>query len=854
MRPQITVLSNIFQIPPSGVSLQWCKVLPANSNTTSKNDSETAFEYFVPTLLQCFVVILCGYLAGRTRIMMPSQAIGLNTFVTYFSLPAVIILSIATINLESVHWNLLGGLMLSKVIIFISVAVGTLLLCKPTNLAMAGLYAIFCTQCNDLGIGIPIVSALYAITQPMFSRYMYLLTPLTLALLNPVSFILMEVEKIRQYNKQEASASDDDKKEKSTQSTQSSTFLHHVKHLFKLSWVVALGIIKNPVIIATVLGIILNFSFQSQLPDIIYVILKVLASTFSGSVLFLLGISMVGKLVLLRGKSLFLPGMLFIVKMIASPFINHALVEATVDEGNNSQIFLDFSLLYGVIPPGTSVLLFANQYGLPTDAISCTMVISTFLSFLMAFLVAKTSFLKVSTLIQYAAELKNTMFYVGLFTTLACIWVGVYFLYIRRWKRMPYPAAMCLAVAQAILAFGILLWSLVNEETKWIMYINWFLVTNGQFSSRLWTVILAFVLVLVAQHKSDQAFKFLRSMLVVGFGIPLVVVVCLIIEIILNNRSTYDHSLPLFLYGGTEVILNVVVLTICFLTTIALVVLYHRKLQMSKNEDVHSRDNLQHETDKNPIKKENESVYKIQLKIHSSRRPSLVVRRTETSISLKDLLSVAEGSDLDFTDLGDGFDGELGEIPRTFQELRYEILLIVLCVSMAISLVVNIWKMRSVEPSGSRMGMEFVEAVMNCGQGFYLFIIFGLDVRTLSASLVKSWRNLRYGKETPVLPPVDELDQETCHVCYQFVTYHFDSVIQQLPKDITWKNRTFKSVFTGKQLVNWLIKAGLAHSSYEAEEYGQKLLNGRVIRHIQDAHYFYDSPFLYEFIPQEHEH
>ncbi|XP_022237952.1 integral membrane protein GPR155-like [Limulus polyphemus] len=504
-----------------------------------------AFEYFVPTLLQCFVVILCGYLAGRTRIMMPSQAIGLNTFVTYFSLPAVIILSIATINLESVHWKLLGGLMLSKVIIFILVAVGTLLLSKPINLAMAGLYAIFCTQCNDLGIGIPIVSALYATTQPLFPRYMYLLTPLTLALLNPVSFILMEVEKIRQYNKQEALAADDDKKEKTTQGIQSSTFLQHAKHVFKLSWIVALGIIKNP----------------------------------------------------------------------------------------------DFSLLYGVIPPGTTVLLFANQYGLPTDM----------------------------------------------------MWVGVYFLYIRRWKRMPYPVALCLAVARAILAFGVFLWSLVNQETKWIMYANWILITSGQFSSRLWTVILAFALVLVAQHKSDQASKFLRFMLVVGFG------------------------------------------------------------------------------------------------------------KTQ-------------------------------------------------------SLVVNIWKIRSVEPSGSRMGMEFVEAVMNFGQGFFLFIIFGLDVRTLSASLVKSWRNLRYGKETPVLPPVDELDQETCHVCYQFVTYHFDSVIQQLPKDITWKNRTFKSVFSGKQLVDWLIKVGLAHNCYEAEEYGQKLLNGRVIRHIRDAHYFYDSPFLYEFIPHEHEH
>lgn len=96
------------------------------------------------------------YVAGRMSLISQTEAKGLNTFVGSFSLPALIFLSLAELDLSSVNWMFLLSILVAKTIVFLVVVAVTLLVSRPVNMGRAGLFAIFCTQSNDFAIGYPI--------------------------------------------------------------------------------------------------------------------------------------------------------------------------------------------------------------------------------------------------------------------------------------------------------------------------------------------------------------------------------------------------------------------------------------------------------------------------------------------------------------------------------------------------------------------------------------------------------------------------------------------------------------------------------------------------------------------------
>ena len=58
-------------------------------------------------------------------------------------------------------------------------------------------YAILCTQSNDFVLGFPVLSSIYGVSHKEYHMYPYLLAPMSLASLNPIGFILMEIGKSR---------------------------------------------------------------------------------------------------------------------------------------------------------------------------------------------------------------------------------------------------------------------------------------------------------------------------------------------------------------------------------------------------------------------------------------------------------------------------------------------------------------------------------------------------------------------------------------------------------------------------------------------------------------------------------
>lgn len=110
-----------------------------------------------PALLECFGIILCGYVAGRTNIISATQAKGLGNFVSKFALPALLFKNMVLLDFGDVIWPFFFSILVAKVTVFFCVCVLTLLVAnRESRFSKAGLFSIFATQSNDFALGYPI--------------------------------------------------------------------------------------------------------------------------------------------------------------------------------------------------------------------------------------------------------------------------------------------------------------------------------------------------------------------------------------------------------------------------------------------------------------------------------------------------------------------------------------------------------------------------------------------------------------------------------------------------------------------------------------------------------------------------
>ena len=76
---------------------------------------------------------------------------GLGVFTAKFSLPALIFLSLSTIDLANTRWSFILAMFLTKSLVFLLVFFTDFLLKR--DLSRAVLFAISSTQTNDFGLG-----------------------------------------------------------------------------------------------------------------------------------------------------------------------------------------------------------------------------------------------------------------------------------------------------------------------------------------------------------------------------------------------------------------------------------------------------------------------------------------------------------------------------------------------------------------------------------------------------------------------------------------------------------------------------------------------------------------------------
>ena len=132
--------------------------LPPNVTKDAMTDSghDVSIDNLYPAIIQCFVIILSGYIAGRLHLLSESQGKGLATFVSYFCLPSLLFKNMCVLNFNAVDWLFLAGVLIAKSLVFLFVVIVTLVAKRPMNFGYAGLFGIFVTQSNDFALGYPI--------------------------------------------------------------------------------------------------------------------------------------------------------------------------------------------------------------------------------------------------------------------------------------------------------------------------------------------------------------------------------------------------------------------------------------------------------------------------------------------------------------------------------------------------------------------------------------------------------------------------------------------------------------------------------------------------------------------------
>jgi predicted permease len=210
--------------------------------------AEVISQELLPALLSIFVVILGGYLAGTFKLLDPSAVRGLAKTCGMIQLPILLFCGLATIDFYSPTFAdlkvFMYGICIAKSIVFALIVVMCVLTDRSVDRwGKAGIRGVFVTQQNDFSLGLPIFAALYLKTKPQFMSILFLAAPVSLVLLNPLAFVMMEY---------------------------SNTQKQGQKMSCRVMLKILLKVVTNPITWSAFLGLIVNFCTKGTLPPILY--------------------------------------------------------------------------------------------------------------------------------------------------------------------------------------------------------------------------------------------------------------------------------------------------------------------------------------------------------------------------------------------------------------------------------------------------------------------------------------------------------------------------------------------------------------------------------------------------------
>lgn len=325
------------------------------------------------------------------------------------------------------------------------------------------------------------------------------MAPISLAILNPIGYVLMEISKMQAAQQQQQIAATDDAEPMRRGSVCPQLAEREENAAARASRKSALimktirSILFNPILFMTVLGVIGGVAFPNGLPVMMSGVLRVFGNSFSATALFLLGLRMLGTGTETQRPGFLTPCVLILVKLLVLPLVNRQMVNLMQAGANVSDTtdLSTYAFLYGTFPSAPGVFVIATQYQTDIDLIATSMVACTFISGPLMFISAKMISLTNLNPADYLHELDNFALDISCVGMVACVWVLLLFGLTKRFKRMPQRVTCCLVVSQFVFCIGIVMWATLGSQKGWFMYLQFALFTIGSYSSRLWTAILA---------------------------------------------------------------------------------------------------------------------------------------------------------------------------------------------------------------------------------------------------------------------------------------------------------------------------------------------------------------------------
>ncbi|MBN3300293.1 GP155 protein, partial [Amia calva] len=795
-----------------------------------------SIDQLFPALLECFGIILCGYVAGRANIITSSQAKGLGNFVSKFALPALLFKNMVLLDFANVIWSFLYSILIAKVAVFVIVCVLTLLVASPeSRLSKAGLFSIFATQSNDFALGYPIVEALYKDTYPEYLQYIYLVAPVSLMILNPIGFAFCEIQKWREHRGQQ-----------------------HNK--LKIVGVVVLQVLKNPIVFMVVIGIASHFILRQKIPVFMAQFVDGLANSFGGSALFYLGLSMVGQLRKLT-KSTFVSLILLITaKLLVMPLICRNMVEL-LDKGNSSvnhTSLSNYAFLYGVFPTAPSVAIYAAQYNMELEIVTSGMVISTFVSAPIMYVSAWLLTIPLMDSKRLATALQSVSFDISIVSLIAVVWTVTVLLLSKKFKRLPHMFTMNLLVAQFLVCVGMILWNFIIKQDNFISQIlSFILLYSSLYSTYLWTGLIALSLVLV--NKDDELKVQPAVFMIAGWGIPAFIVGILLIA----GEKMPDNIDSAFFYGKHQIISTAVVLSCSILLAGASLMGLSRGRQdpgyqaldrtsiTGTTEDLRTQNSQDSQTSPEAAQ-EDINVNRESCACELARgvnccsvqpMPDMIV-----STNLHETPTTQSGQCVSHCVSPSCILAQEEQLLQSSdrQLARHVLLCLLLIVGLFANLSSCLWWLFNQEPGRLYVELQFFCAIINYAQGFFSFGIFGMDkhliILPFKKRLASLWQNRDKAEEPDTAVP-----EEIRMTCTQFVRYHQEQCVRDIVRERRCGEKSLSGVFWGSDLVGWLVRVGLAHDRGEAVLYGEQLMQGGLLQHITDEFGFRDENLHYRF-------
>ncbi|XP_022236470.1 integral membrane protein GPR155-like, partial [Limulus polyphemus] len=183
------------------------------------------------------------------------------------------------------------------------------------------------------------------------------------------------------------------------------------------------------------------------------------------------------------------------------------------------------------------------------EKLSSAIILCTALSIPVMYIAAVVTTLDVYWLTGYILKLRETMQWSSVVSLLASTCVIVVLLAGSRWRKQPHTNVFYLVVSQVILGSGVLFWVTFPSNSKWFNNLLTAWITYGQLASRIWTAVIAVVIVLHQRHSAE---RFGIPFLIFGFGMPVLATVGLFMLRNLFHFSWIGQDLPVFLYGKPE--------------------------------------------------------------------------------------------------------------------------------------------------------------------------------------------------------------------------------------------------------------------------------------------------------------